>query len=84
MIAKRRNWDMRTILYILIVAMLLLSAVYVIFLPSEPQPTIYAVQEILNNPGNYVNDTIIVEGIYYFDEGGLGPHTFDESLILQI
>ena len=84
MIARRRNWDMRTILYVLIAAMLVLSAVYVIFLPSEPQPNIYAVQDILNNPGKYINETIIVEGTYYADEGGLGPPTFDSSLTPEV
>jgi hypothetical protein len=80
MTAKRRKWDMRTIIYILIAAMLVLSVVYVVLLPSTPQPKIFTVREILDNSGNYINDSIIVEGTYYSTYEGLGPPTLDDQV----
>ncbi len=68
--AKRRKWDMRTILIILIIAIIIIAIIFVVLNPPSGTITALNVQEIIQNKDKYVDKNITVEGYYYISIDG--------------
>jgi len=64
MVAKKRNFDMKTILTVMIVALVVLAVVYIVLTPSEEPEDVLSVEELLLNKDNHAGKTRTVEGIY--------------------
>jgi hypothetical protein len=68
--AKRRKWDMRTILLVLIIAIIIIAIIFVVLNPPSSTITPLNVQEIIQNKDKYVDKNITVEGYYYISING--------------
>ncbi|PNX50561.1 MAG: hypothetical protein BV456_06275 [Thermoplasmata archaeon M8B2D] len=81
MSAKGKKWDTRTILYILVIFLIVVAVIYVVTLPPDNSEPVLSVQYVLANTESYLNETIIVEGIYYVEgsEEYLIPPTTDAN-----
>ena len=81
MSAKGKNWDTKTILYILIIFLIVVAVIYVVTLPPDDSEPVLSVQNVLANTESYLNETILVEGIYYVEgnEEFLIPPTTDAN-----
>jgi len=64
MSAKKSRFQTRTIIYIAIIVLIILALAAVI-LNYEETEQVYSVPTVINNPNNYNNLKITVEGIYY-------------------
>lgn len=71
MAAKRKRFETRTVLIILLV-LIIIGAGYIIItnLPEELDYT--TVDDVVNNKQNYVNQNVRVKGIYNFDNNRPG------------
>lgn len=81
MVAKKRNFDMKTILTVLIIALAVL-AVYFILTLSEESEDVLSVEELRLNKDYYEGKTVTVSGIYRIQEGNrdtLNPPTTDSD-----
>lgn len=81
MSAKGKKWDTRTILYILVIFLIVVAVIYVVTLPPDNSEPVLSVQNVLANTESYLNETILVEGIYYVEgsEEFLIPPTNDAN-----
>jgi hypothetical protein len=82
MTAKKLNFDMRTILIILIIACIAIAVVYLILSPSEESENVISVEELRLNKEYYEGKTVTVSGIYRIQEGDrdtLNPPTTDSD-----
>lgn len=70
MSAKSKKFDFRTMLYIIIIALILIAAVYVILGGDGESTTVYSPVEVLTNKNIFVNKNIVVEGNYYVSPDG--------------
>ena len=68
--AKRRKWDMRTILLVLLIAIIIIAIIFVVLNPPNGTITPLNVQEIIQNKDKYVDKNITVEGYYYISING--------------
>jgi hypothetical protein len=61
---KKPKIDMRTILYLLLFVLIVISVVYIIFNSSGDSDRILTVNNVLLNKESYLGDSIKVRGIY--------------------
>ena len=86
MSAKRRNFDTRTVLYVLLVVIIILAIAVFVMSAEDSDQTEFTVSQITNNIKKYIGDRITVVGIYdstYGDDGSLKPPTFDTQIAPQ-
>ena len=70
MSAKRKRFDTRTVLIVLLVIVIIASA-YIVITNLPAEENYLSPEEVTRNPQLYLNDEIIVEGYYEPDiEGG--------------
>lgn len=69
MVAKKRNFEMKTVLMILIVLLIALAAAYVILNPSEETEDVILIENLRLNKENYEGKTVTVSGIYRLKDG---------------
>ena len=84
MVAKKTNFDMKTILIIAIIALVAIGIVYVILTPSEGSDedalTVDTIEKLRLNKDYYEGKTIKITGIYRIKDGNrdaLSPPTTD-------
>lgn len=69
----KRKWDMRTLLLVLIIAVIIIAVGFVVFLQPNGEnngQTILTVEEIMQNKDKYVGKKVIVEGFYHISIDG--------------
>ncbi len=64
---KARRWNTRTILTVLLIV-LIVAALSLYILNLEEPPRYYDPEDLRNNPGSFIGETVTVEG-YYYDAG---------------
>lgn len=81
MVAKKRNFEMKTILMVMMVAIVVLAVVYVVLTPSEETEDVLSVRYLITNQVFYENKDVVVEGIYKIqgDLPTLNPPTTDSN-----
>jgi hypothetical protein len=67
--AKRRNWDMRTVLYVLIIVLIVLLVLYFVLNPPVGDQQYSTPEEIRLKVDFYNGKTVYVEGLYYDSDG---------------
>ena len=77
---KSGMFDFRTILYILIIVLILLGVTYGLLTGEEDAgPDIKTPHTILLNPALYVNENIVVRGLFYSDGNIVADPTTDDD-----
>lgn len=72
MSAKRRKWNIRTVLIVLLVLVVAIAIIFYIFNPPPESAEILTPERVLEgeNERNYLNQEIIVKGTYYMSGDG--------------
>ena len=68
MSAKKKRFDTRTILIVLFV-IVVIAAGYIVITNLPAEEEYLTPEEVLRNKDNYLNETIIVKGLYDLDGG---------------
>jgi hypothetical protein len=78
---KRRKFETKTLLKVLLVALIVVGIIYVILTPSEEKEEVISVERLLLNKDVYDGGTVTVRGIYQSLGGNhvLTPPTTDAS-----
>ncbi len=67
MVAKKTNFDMKTILVVLLIALIGIAVAYVFLNPSEETEDVLLIEELRLNKDNYDGKTVMVTGTYHLD-----------------